>query len=834
MNGNARRTTKIGPLTAATTAGLLAFGAVAAALPGSASAAGIDAANGVKVDTFDSMQLLLPTGTLRGGSTISLTTAKNEYESFQLKVAAGAVALPGLSVSLARPLAGPNGATIPMDNVRFAREDYYKLRRMSDGELAAEFPRDATGTCVGDCRIPDALIPEKDILTNQDRAAFPVTVPINENRVAWVDVLAPANAAAGTYTSSVEVRSNGILVASVPLTVNVLNAALPSTATMTSQVFVNANDVGGSWSTYQQLAEIGLANRMSVVPDGFDPGSASAAGVLAPLINGTDPKVPLAGAHLTQLPFTHWADANRWRAFLSGLGKVGVGRFWCDEVSTATCAGWFNTAINGYPELKLQQIPQYQKPVTDRDLLDPRTQAAVPITTGLDANLGSYQQWKAASAGRELWSYTGCMQGGCTDPYLDNKLYNGTPGFGIDQPTSQSRAMGWEGFRAGLAGEHYWTAAGAFSKAWSDQYTAAGENTGMNGDGNLFYPFDQARVGGTTPIPVESLRLKRFRDGREDNELMQLLAGKGKGADAMAVDNSLFPAFDQTTRTPAQVATARASLESLIRSVFPMPSTSVVRDSQDLNCDGNADMLAVASDGRLMFYARRNGDWDPTAPTVVGSGWLNKYQQLLLPGDVNGDGKPDLLGRTGANTFDIWNGSCTGGFIAAGSLPVGFTLQDPTTPGDFDGDGKVDLMDRHGDGTLWLASGTGANGFLTPRQIGAGWTSFTIVGAGDADRDGFNDVFGRRSDGHVFLYRGNGRGGWITGNGEDSNLVLSPTAVPRLLGSGDMNLDGKVDMVVLDSRGTLLTYLGNGAGGWSGTSTVIGNGWNTVVAQIAD
>lgn len=58
-------------------------------------------------------------------------------------------------------------------------------------------------------------------------------------------------------------------------------------------------------------------------------------------------------------------------------------------------------------------------------------------------------------------------------------------------------------------------------------------------------------------------------------------------------------------------------------------------------------MLGVASDGRLLSYARSNGDWNPAAPTVVATGWLNKYRQLLLPGDINAESKPDLLlGRT--------------------------------------------------------------------------------------------------------------------------------------------------------------------------------------------
>ncbi len=813
--------------------------------------AGVDAAGGVKVDTFGSMDLLLPTGTVRGGSSVSLTAAKNEYESFQIKVSAGATALQGMSVSLAGPLQGPGGATLGTEQVRFYREDYYKITTMSDGELAAEFPRNSAGTCVGDCRIPDALIPERDLLTNQDRAAFPVTVPAGENRVAWVDVLVPSSAVAGTYRGSVEVRSNTGLVTSVPLSVEVLNATLPSTTTMKSQVYVNYNDIGRSWATYQQLAQLGLANRITIVPDGFPTAGSS---VLGPLLNGTDPKVPLPGARLTSFPLTRYADTAAWRTVLTQYGKADLARFWCDEIDTATCTATYDNALKGFPGLRLQQIPKYLKPTSDPTLLDPRAQTPVPIAMGaLDSSLSWYQQWRAKVAGRELWAYTSCMQASCTAPYITGALYTGTPGLGIDQPTSQSRAMGWHGFRAQLDGEHYWTAAGAYARSWNActgvqptncQYTAAGEATGVNGDGNLFYAWNQAKVGGTTPIAVESLRLKRFRDGREDNELMQLLAGKGKGADARAVASSLFPSFAQSTRTPAQVATARAQLESLVRATFPeapatptpttpTPVTPATTASQDLDCDGDADLLGVGYDGRLLLWGRKAGDWDPAAPTVVGTGWLNKYRQLVLPGDVTGDSRPDLLGVTSTGALALWKGACGGAFTSGGTVGT-MTVQDAVAPGDFDGDGRVDVLDRRTDGTLWLASGNGAGGFGTPRQVGSGWSKIVAVGAGDVDRDGANDVLGRAADGRVLLYRGNGRGGWVTGNGEPTGLVLAVTDQPRLLGPGDMGTDGRGDLVALTSAGQLTAYAGNGTTGFATTGVRIGSGWTTAIVQIAD
>ncbi len=47
---------------------------------------------------------------------------------------------------------------------------------------------------------------------------------------------------------------------------------------------------------------------------------------------------------------------------------------------------------------------------------------------------------------------------------------------------------------------------------------------GGNGDGTLFYPGRPKTIGGTTPIPLESIRLKLIREGLEDYEYFVLLS----------------------------------------------------------------------------------------------------------------------------------------------------------------------------------------------------------------------------------------------------------------------------------------------------------------------
>merc|ERR1712046_344452 len=89
-----------------------------------------------------------------------------------------------------------------------------------------------------------------------------------------------------------------------------------------------------------------------------------------------------------------------------------------------------------------------------------------------------------------------------------------------------------------IEGELYWGANAAdrryvspTNSSWETQWLAGG-----NGDGGLTYPGRPDRIGGTSTIPIASLRLKAIRDGLQDLEYMYLLEdalGDRKEADAI-------------------------------------------------------------------------------------------------------------------------------------------------------------------------------------------------------------------------------------------------------------------------------------------------------------
>ena len=124
----------------------------------------------------------------------------------------------------------------------------------------------------------------------------------------------------------------------------------------------------------------------------------------------------------------------------------------------------------------------------------------------------------------------------------------------IDAPATLNRAMEWQAWREKVTGELYYDTTYAFSRgdAWTNQYYFSG-----NGDGTLFYPGTPAKIGGTTQIPIASLRLKMIREGQEDYEYLKMLADSGDATMADTEAAGLSPNAFNDMSDPALVDAAR-------------------------------------------------------------------------------------------------------------------------------------------------------------------------------------------------------------------------------------------------------------------------------------
>ncbi|MFC9395780.1 FG-GAP repeat domain-containing protein [Streptomyces sp. NPDC057027] len=163
-----------------------------------------------------------------------------------------------------------------------------------------------------------------------------------------------------------------------------------------------------------------------------------------------------------------------------------------------------------------------------------------------------------------------------------------------------------------------------------------------------------------------------------------------------------------------------------------------------MNADGVSDFAAVV-DGHL---------WVDDAD--LGGGW-GAYNTLVAPGDLSGDGKGDLLARTSGGDLYLYKGNGAGTALAARvKVGTGWGIYNKIVgAGDYTGDGRTDIVARTSGGDLYLYAGTGnaTTPFKSRLKIGTGWNTYSkIVAPGDLNADGKGDLLGVTSGGDLYRY----------------------------------------------------------------------------------
>jgi hypothetical protein len=132
---------------------------------------------------------------------------------------------------------------------------------------------------------------------------------------------------------------------------------------------------------------------------------------------------------------------------------------------------------------------------------------------------------------------------------------------------------------------------------------------------------------------------------------------------------------------------------------------------------------------------------------------------LVAPGDFNGDGRADLLGRDTAMVLWLYPGKGNGTFGARTKVTSGWGGFSAIIGfGDFNFDGKADILGRErSTGYLYLYPGTGTGGITGRTRLGAGWNTINAFAAPEF-RLGQPGLFGRRADGSLRFYPVSGDG----------------------------------------------------------------------------
>ncbi|MEU1367992.1 VCBS repeat-containing protein [Streptomyces sp. NPDC005803] len=175
--------------------------------------------------------------------------------------------------------------------------------------------------------------------------------------------------------------------------------------------------------------------------------------------------------------------------------------------------------------------------------------------------------------------------------------------------------------------------------------------------------------------------------------------------------------------------------------------------------DHNADSIAdgrwqTSTSGDLSYAANDNSPLKN-----VGHGW-GIYNKLVSAGNLGGAEGGDLLGRDASGNLFLYLGYDDGTVTNRYSVGGGWNVYTQIAGnGDLTGDGKSDLVARDTSGVLWLYKGTGdyKAPFAARTKVGAGWNTYnTVFAAGDIDLDGKADLVGRDAAGALYLYEGTG------------------------------------------------------------------------------
>ncbi|HMV69419.1 MAG TPA: FG-GAP-like repeat-containing protein [Myxococcota bacterium] len=251
----------------------------------------------------------------------------------------------------------------------------------------------------------------------------------------------------------------------------------------------------------------------------------------------------------------------------------------------------------------------------------------------------------------------------------------------------------------------------------------------------------------------------------------------------------------------------------------------------DVNGDGRADVVN--------FYRNQWGTGAELADVMVslstGSAFANPVRwhgalcttnETCAVGDFNGDGRDDAVAFTGSTTADVRVALSSGSAFGGATYWHTSFAPSPEQPavGDVDGDGRDDVISftRGATNDVKIARSSGSS-----FGAAATWhTDFCFTGetclVGDVDGDRRADLIaytrGAAADAWVALSTGSGFGprtkyhDWFCLNGEACSV-------------GDANGDGQVDLVTFTRSGSRQAWIGLSRGDDVATSTVWKSGF---------